>query len=111
MILISILVRLGLEFFVSNLDQIRNYSWFKRLIQRLDVQCNRYSFWSESLGILLTLAIPLSLLFVINDSLNSISVILSLVLGVFIFIYSMGPDFNNLLNKYLDSIKVNDDGE
>ena len=54
MTLLSILVGLGLEYFLGTLDRIRNFVWFEKYCGWLELRCNRLSFWDGPIGVLIT---------------------------------------------------------
>lgn len=110
MVLLSILIGLGLEYFLGTLDRIRNFSWFKQYSDWLELRCNKYSFWNGPAGVLITLGIPLLLLYFIANRLEDVSTFLSFILAVFIFIVSLGSDVNRLVSNYIDALKAGDEG-
>ena len=110
MTLLSILVGLGLEYFLGTLDRIRNFVWFEKYCGWLELRCNRLSFWDGPIGVLITLAIPLIVLALIANFLANISIILSFALAVVVFIYSIGSDVNSLLSNYVEALESDDEG-
>ena len=110
MTLLSILVGLGLEYFLGTLDRIRNFVWFEKYCGWLELRCNRLSFWDGPIGVLITLAIPLIVLALIANFLANISIILSFALAVVVFIYSIGSDINSLLSNYVEALESDDEG-
>ena len=110
MTLLSILTGLGVEYFLTSLDPIRNFSWYEEYSNWLERQCNRYSFWDGAAGVLLTVAVPLAVLFLVIWWLNSIWFVLSFILSIFIFIYCVGSDLNSLLNGYIEALQADDEG-
>lgn len=109
MTLISILIGLGLEYYLGTLDQFRNYTWFDRYCAWLELKCSKYDFWSGSLGVLLTLFLPLLMLFLLGMALDAISVILLYIFIICVFVYSLGSSLNILLNNYIDAIENGDE--
>ena len=110
MTLLSILVGLGLEYFLGTLDRIRNFVWFEKYCGWLELRCNKLSFWDGPIGVLITLAIPLIVLALIANFLANISVILSFALAVVVYIYSIGSDVNSLLSNYVEALESDDEG-
>lgn len=110
MTLLSILVGLGLEYFLGTLDRIRNFVWFEKYSGWLESRCNKLPLWDGPVGVLLTLAVPLVVLALVVNFLENISVIFSFVLAVVIFIYSIGSDVNSLLNNYVEALQADDEG-
>jgi len=111
MTLISILIGLALEYFLGALDSLRNYTWFNRYSQWLELKCSKYTFWNGPAGVLLTLALPLLALGLISFWLDSISIILSLLLAILVFVYSLGPEINTFLDSYLLALGENNEEE
>ena len=110
MTLLSILVGLGLEYFLGTLDHIRNFVWFEKYCSWLELRCNKLEPWDGPVGVLLTLGLPLLVLALIANFLGNISIIPSFILAVFIFIYSIGSDVNTLLNNYVEALEADDEG-
>lgn len=110
MTLLSILVGLGLEYFLGTLDRIRNFVWFEQYSGWLELRCNKLSIWDGPAGVLLTLAVPLLVLALVANFLGNISIVFSFVLAVFVFIYCIGSDVNNLLSSYIDALESDDEG-
>jgi membrane protein required for beta-lactamase induction len=110
MTLLSILVGLGLEYFLGTLDRVRNFTWFGFYRSWLEARCGKMAFWAGPGGVLLTLGIPLVILAVITNLLSGLSVILSFILAVFIFAYCIGSDVNSLLDDYVDALVSGDEG-
>ena len=110
MTLLSILLGLGLEYFLGTLDRLRNYSWFEQYRNWLEARCAKLAFWEGPVGLLLTLALPLLVLVMILNLFDGLSDILSFILAVVIFIYSIGSDVNSLLDDYIDALVSGDAG-
>ena len=111
MTLISILIGLALEYFLGVLDRFRDFSWFDQYSDWLEEKCSGYSFWDGVGGVLLTLAIPLCLLIFLAHVLGEMTVLFSFLLATAVFIYSLGPELNNLIDCYLDALEDNDETE
>lgn len=109
MTLISILIGLALEYFLGVLDRFRDFSWFDQYSDWLEEKCRRYRFWDGGGGVLLTLAIPLCLLIFLAHILSEMTVLFSFVLATAVFIYSLGPELNNLINTYLSALEDNNE--
>lgn len=110
MTLLSILVGLGLEYFLGTLDHIRNFVWFEKYSNWLESRCNKLALWDGPAGVLITLGIPLLVLALIANFLGNISIVLGFILAIFIFIYSIGSDVNDLLTKYIEALDADDEG-
>lgn len=108
MTLISILLGLALEYFLGALDHIRNRDWFDSYMRWLESRCSRFGFWEGPVGVLLTLVPPLALLMLIAYLLASVSPVLAWMLAIAVFVYSMGPDFNTLVNGYVHALEQDD---
>lgn len=111
MTLISILIGLALEYFLGVLDRFRDFSWFDHYSSWLELKCSRYGFWDGPFGVLLTLAVPLSLLALAAYFLNEMTVLFGFILATAVFIYSLGPELNNLIDSYLDALEDNDESD
>ncbi|MFQ5661008.1 MAG: hypothetical protein ACE5GZ_11325 [Gammaproteobacteria bacterium] len=111
MTLLSILIGLALEYFLGALDRIRNFTWFDQYSEWLELRCSHYSIWPGPAGVLLTLAGPLLVLMLIASGLGRISVVITFFLTVFIFVYSLGPELNNLINRYVAALEGDNDTE
>jgi len=109
MTLISILLGLALEYFLGALDHLRNRDWFDQYSRWLENRCSSHSLWEGPTGVLLTLAPPLALLVLIAHLLSSISIVLTFLLTIVVFVYSLGPDFNTLINGYIEALENDDD--
>ena len=110
MTLLSILVGLGLEYFLGTLDRLRNFTWFEYYRNWMELRCGKLQFWEGPAGVLLTLGIPSLVLVLFTNLLDEFSIILSFILAVFIFIYSVGSDVNSLLDDYIDALVSGDEG-
>lgn len=109
MALISILVALALEYFFGALDRVRNYAWFDAYTLWLEKRCGGKVFWNGPLGVLLTLALPLLFLYFLAALLDRHSIILVFLLATAVFIYFLGPDLNELLDKYVTALHGGDE--
>ncbi len=109
MTLISILLGLALEYFLGALDHIRNRDWFDGYMRWLEKRCSGQSLWDGPTGVLLTLALPLALLVLIAHILAGVSPVLAYLMAVAVFVYSLGPDFNTLINGYIHALEQGDE--
>lgn len=109
MTLISILLALALEHFCGALDHLRSRDWFDQYNRWLERQCSSKRLWDGPTGVLLTLAPPLALLVLIAHLAANISIILVHLMAVVVFVYSLGPDFNTLINDYIHALENGDD--
>ena len=108
MTLISILLGLALEYFLGALDHIRNRDWFDQYTRWLEARCSGWSLWEGPTGLLLTLVPPLALLLFAAHLLASTSLILAYLMAIAVFVYSLGPDFNTLVNGYIHALEQGD---
>ena len=109
MTLLSILLALALEYFFGALDRVRNYGWFDAWAAWLDRNCGPKRSWNGPLGVLLTLVLPLLALYLFMLLLLQSSIILVFLLATAVFIYSLGPDLNNLLDQYITALHGGDE--
>lgn len=109
MTLISILLGLALEHFWGALDHLRSRDWFDQYSRWLERRCSSNRHWEGPAGVLLTLAPPLALLVLTAHLVASISTIFVYLMAVVVFVYSLGPDFNTLINNYIHALENDDD--
>ncbi len=105
MTLISILLGLALEYKLGALDHLRNRDWFDQYTRWLEARCSANTLWDGPVGVLLTLVPPLLLLLFLAYLLAGTSVMLAWLLAVAVFVYSLGPDFNTLVNGYVQALE------
>ncbi len=105
MTLISILLGLALEYTLGALDHIRNRDWFDQYMGWLETRCSGHALWEGPAGVLLTLVLPLSLLLLIAHSLAGVSLVLTYMMAIMVFVYSLGSDFNGLINGYVQALE------
>lgn len=108
MTLISILIGLGIEYYYGKLDHWRNYSWFDRYIAWLEFKCSNYKSWNGPAGVLLSISLPVVILFVVGYLLGLVSVILTYLFTIIVFIYCLGSPINSLMENYLNAMKESD---
>lgn len=109
MTLISIVLGLALVSFLGPLDRFRDYSWFDRYSNWLEMRCNRYASWDGPAGVVLTLALPLALLLFLADWLGEMSVLFPWLIAMAVFTYSLGPDPNRYFDSLLAIVADNDE--
>jgi len=111
MTLISILIGLGLEFFLGTLDRIRDYRWFDAWCGWLEKQLSGRGFWDGPVGILITVGLPLILLDLIAIGLRETSVIAFFIMATVVFLYSLGPNLNTLLDGYSAALESGNEAD
>lgn len=104
MTLISILIGLGLEYYLGSLDHMRDFGWFDRYSGWLERQCSRFTWWNGAAGVVLTLLWPVLALLAAAWLLAGVSLVLVFLLGIAVFVYCLGPDINTLLHRYLKAV-------
>ena len=109
MTLISILIGLALEYFAGSLDHLRNFRWLDGYLRWIELKCSRYAAWEGPAGVLLTLAIPLLVLYLAGHVLGQINIGLTIVLSIAVFVYSLGPDLNSLISAYITALEQDDE--
>lgn len=107
MTLISILMGLALEYFLGPLDRFRNFHWFDSYVSWVDSKCRRFPLWDGPPGVLVTLALPVLALLLFAYLLGEIFIGLWFVLSILVFLYSLGPNLNTLLNNYTQALEGN----
>ena len=108
MTLLCILLGLAVEYFLGALDHLRNRDWFDRYLRWLETRFGGKGLWEGPAGVLLTLAPPLILLVLVAHALVSVSLFAAYLLAIVVFIYSLGPDFNTLVNAYVEALEQDD---
>ena len=109
MILIIILLGLALEYFLGSMDRFRNFRWFEIYCNWLELKCQRFGIWDGAVGLIITLALPVAILLLINFIFAEIFIGLSFILSILIFVYCLGPDVNILLTNYTQALEGNID--
>jgi len=107
MTLLSILLGFALEYFSGSFDRFRNYDWFDGYFNWLETRCRPYPLWDGTVGVLLTLALPLIVLLLLSYFLGKIFIGLPFLLAILVFVYSLGPNMNVLLNNYAQALEGN----
>lgn len=111
MTLISILVGLALEYFFGALDHVRNFRWFDAYLDWLEKRCSSHHLWDGVIGVVFSLALPLFLLGLVENILADLNVVLEFLLATAVFIYSLGPDLNTLLERYSEALRSGDENQ
>ena len=109
MTLICILVGLGLEYYLGNLDQYRKFDWFERYCVWLERNFGNNPLWKGFTGVLLTLIPPLLLLLIVAYFLIKISLVVYYLFVIAVFLYNLGPSLNSILNDYLSAVDEDDE--
>ncbi len=105
--LISILLGLAMEYFLGPLDRFRNSGWFDTYTDWLELKCQRYPLWDGPAGVIVTIALPVAGLLVVAFLLGEISIVLPFMLSILVFVYSLGPNLDTLLNNYVQALEGN----
>jgi len=105
--LISILLGLAMEYFLGPFDRFRNNGWFDNYTNWLELRCQRSPMWDGPVGVLFTISLPVVGLLVLSWLLGQISVVLPYILAVLVFVYSLGPNIDTLLNNYVQALEGN----
>ena len=92
MTIIAILLAFALCHFVRELGRIRKNQWLTRWVGFANDAFGRLPGWSDVLGFLVILAVPLMVLLLINSVLNgALGTTGSFLLALVVLIYSFGP--------------------
>lgn len=106
MTLIFILIALGLDYFLGGLERFRNFNWCVGLHYWLEKRLAHYRFWDGSLGLLVSLAIPLSALLVLVCLFDNWLWIAEAVFTLIVLIYCLAPEnLDNRLDNYIAAIE------
>lgn len=109
MTLIAVLIALALEHFVVSLDHLRGFGWFDRYCRWLELKLEGKAFWGGPLGVIATLLLPLLILILAAKLLGHVSPVLVFILAIAVFVYSLGPDLNTWLSRYIESLENQDE--
>jgi membrane protein required for beta-lactamase induction len=102
MTLIILLIGLALETFYGVFFKYRRFDWLISVFQWLEKQFSRFSFWDGVPGVLITLAVPMLSLVIIDYGLGELLVPLSFLFTTIVLVYSLGPDdINTQLDEYI----------
>ena len=107
--LIIVLLALGAERWLDNLDKYRSLSWFERYCGWLDARCEKVALWHGPAGLLLTLLIPLVLLGGMVYLLGLAQALLGALVSLIVLVYSFGPALGSLVNNYIEALEGNDE--
>lgn len=109
MILIAVLTGLLLEKFVSTLEKYRRYKWFRNYANWLWAKLGSRVYWNGALGVIVTIALPLFLIWLTLYFLGEIHGIFSFTSGVLILVFSFGPgNFNKKVQNFLATRNIGD---
>jgi membrane protein required for beta-lactamase induction len=109
MTLIFILIALGLDFFLGNLERYRSYSWFISLFYFLEKRLAHYKYWDGSFGLLGLLAIPVLVLLLITSTLDYWSSVIEGVFTLLVLIYCLAPEaLDDRLDQYITAVEEDD---
>jgi AmpE protein len=111
MILITILLGLALMYFLGPMDRFRNYHWCDVYVNWLELKCQRFSLWDGHMGMLVTVALPILALLLVDFLLAELFIGFSYILAVLIFVYCLGPDLNIILSNYTAALEGNIEDE
>lgn len=107
--LITVLIALGVEARLGNFDRYRNLGWFMHYCDWLEARLAGAAPWNGPGGVLLTLALPLTLFGVMVYLAGNLNIILGFLLSFLALVYSFGPSPGALVNGYADALERNDD--
>lgn len=110
MTLIFILIALGLDFFLGNLERYRNYDWIISVYYFLEKHLTNYKYWDGSFGLLGLLAIPVTGLLLIICTLDHWSLIFEGIFTLLVLIYCLAPEaIDNRLDQYITAVAEDDE--
>lgn len=109
MILIILLCGLAVEYFVQVPVNMRRLAWFAHYADWLKNKFAGLKYWDGIIGVIITLAIPLLLLLLIDYGLSTLFYPLSYLFGLLILFISLGPvPFNQSLISYIHALENKD---
>ena len=107
MTLIIILLGLLVEHFVGVTEKARRLDWIINYQLWLENRLAMYPFWGGPVGLIITVALPLCLLLVVDYLLIKLFWPLELFFAFIVFIYSLGPRYlNPELDSYIEAIEA-----
>ena len=98
--LITVLIALGVEFWLGGFDRYRNLSWFVRYSDWLGGRLAGIAWWQGPCGLLLTLFIPLATLAALVYLADEVSFLLGFLLSFLVLVYSFGPALGARVDSY-----------
>ncbi len=107
MTLIIILIALGLNLSVGGLRHFRNFNGFIALFYGLEKRLAKYKFWDGTMGLLLVLSLPLSVLLIVLCFSGSWFV--EVGISLLVLMYCLAPkDLDKRLDGYIHAVKEDD---
>jgi membrane protein required for beta-lactamase induction len=107
MTLIILLIGLALETFYGVFFKYRRFEWLITVFQWLEKQFSRFPFWDGVPGVLITLAVPMFALLIIDYGLGELLLPLSFLFTLVVLVYSLGPDdLNTQLDDYIHACET-----
>ena len=109
MTLIVILIGMAIEHFIGVADEIRRLSWFNAYAGWLERQFSRQVYWDGPLGVIITLAVPLLALLLLQWIIYAVFPPAVMLFALAVLLYCLGPRYlNPQLEEYIDAVQVSD---
>ena len=110
MTLIVILFALAIEQFIGLTKDFRQLTWFESYFHWLENKTGHLKLWNGPVGVIMVLAGPLLIVWLITCLLANTFFLLPLIFALAVLTYSFGHHFlNNELDNYVDALEANDD--
>ncbi len=109
MTLIVVLIGLAIEHFIGVTDEIRRLSWFDGYINWLERQLSRQVYWDGPLGVIITLAVPLLILLLLQWVVLAVFPPLMMLFALAVLLYCLGPRYlNPQIEEYIEAVQLSD---
>lgn len=106
--MLAILIAYVLERVLNNIDKYRTYRWYDAFTKGFMARLRHSSFWSDTIGVLLMLFIPVLIIAYI-DHLLAKNILLDFVFSIAILLYCFGPkDVHEAARKFIDARQHDD---
>lgn len=111
MILITLILALLAERFLGHYQHLRRYDWFHRYVATVRTRFGAVAFWDGPLGVIVTLAVPLLAVGIVQAVLHGVVLtLLGLVFGVAVLLYCLGPrDLDADAEAYCAAVEEGDE--
>ena len=108
MTLIIILLALAIELFVGVTSDFRQFGWFENYFQWLENKISHHTLWNSAFGVIITLAGPLLIIWVVAGLLERF-LLFSFLFALAVLIYCFGQNFlNSELDEYIKALEEKD---
>lgn len=107
---IAVLIAVGLEHVIPQLDALRRFGWLRAAERWSTARFGAQAAWNGPLGVFVCVAVPLAAVAVLMALLGAASVVLAFLFGLAVLLYSLGPqDLSHQVEEYLTALGVGDE--